>query len=192
VRNPETSNLEELLDSLENVIQELRVALKGQKSPTYFIDPLTYHIENLSKFFVLTEANLELEHKRHIYANIARFVKEKIYSIDSNLNVYTQALCRLCGETEFQLVDEDKYDEQISKVFEAAKAVIMMIRISYEKTDRADTYNIRTEITTLMPENSNPRATRIEEEASWDNLPSDVRHSFFKEGSASESFQIYP
>ncbi|MBF2090586.1 MAG: hypothetical protein IGR80_09165 [Synechococcales cyanobacterium K44_A2020_017] len=186
------SDLEKLLNSLENIIKEARLAIAKSQPPTHLIESFKSHIDDLAKIFILTESDLELEHKKYIYSNIAKFVKDKIDNQNNSLDVCLKAVYSLCGETDAQLVDIGVYNSQTDQIIAALKAVIMSIRIHYTKTDVVDTYSLQTEIIVLMSRDGNPKITRIEEEVSWDDLPSEVRHSFFKEDRNSVSFQIYP
>ena len=186
------SDLEKLLNSLEDVIKEARLAIAKSQSPTHLIESFKARMDDLAKIFILTESDLELEHKKYIYSNVAKFVKDKIDNQNNNLDTCVKAVYSLCGETDSQLLDTGAHNPKIDELKIALKAVVMSIKIHYGKTDVAEAYNLKTEIITIIPREGNPKITRIEEEISWDDLPSDVRHSFFKEGESSVSFQIYP
>lgn len=103
-----------------------------------------------------------------------------------------KAAYTLCGEVDAPLNGENEVDRAAQKLVDAARKVLLTIKVHYSPIKDSAKYLRKTEIFFAHRHDNKPGVFRISEELLWEKLPPDVREIFIREGREQVSFKIYP
>ncbi len=184
--------LEDALEALEFAIKGFRQSLRANLPFSQLAETFKSQLEKILNLFSDLEQDQELEQKRKVYSNIARFIQEKVDNFQNDLNTCLSAVYFLCKESDPQLLIESTPSTQTQRIIDVARKEIIAIKAQYEQVRESNACKIKTEIFSIKPNENNPKITTIEEAISWDSLPLEVRESFIRDGKDKVCFQIYP
>lgn len=184
--------LENALEALELAVREFRQALRANLPFSQMAESFKFQLEKLLNLFSDLEQDQELEQKRKIYSNVARFLQDRVDKFRNDWNTCLSAVYFLCKENDSRLLIESTPSNQTQRIMAVAKNQILTIKVHYERLRDYNISNLKTEIFSIKTNEDKPRITTIEEEISWDSLPLEVRDSFIRDGKDKVSFQIYP
>ncbi|MBD2208191.1 hypothetical protein H6G33_25475 [Calothrix sp. FACHB-1219] len=142
-------------------------------------------VENLPELFAESETDIDLQEKRKIYLTIAKFLRDKF---QKPLPVSLGATHILCNEPDPRLLLDGVLDGETQQLVESAKEVILTIKVLYEPLQNRS-YNRQIEI--LWLKNDNPKVFKVEEELSWDYLPTDISEKDLHYGAKALTFKLY-
>jgi hypothetical protein len=185
--------LDQSLAGLELAIKEFREILRADRVPLgSSIDPFRQQLENFVAFFASLDQDQELEQRRQILAHVAQFIREKVDRYQNPLNISKNAACFLCKELDPRLQVEPVSGQQTQRLIRATQECLIAVKLHYEKLNDYGSCLRKTEFFFVKASDEKPTMTRVEEEISWESLPSDIRDIFLKQGKNRISFQIYP
>jgi hypothetical protein len=185
--------LDQYLAGMESAIREFREILRADRVPLgSSIAPFRQQLENFVAFFASLDQDQELEQRQQILAHIAQFIREKVDSYQNPLNISKSAACFLCKEFDPRLQIEPFPSQQTQRLIRATQDCLIAVKLHYEKLNDYGFCSRKTEIFFVKANEEKPTLTRVEEEISWESLPSEIRDIFLKQGKNRISFQIYP
>ena len=180
--------LSTLLDALENQVKELKRSLNHKSfSLEDGFGGMQELLRKISRFLGL---DVDLENNRRIYEYIADFLSRKL---DENIDICREATYLLCKENDEFLVTHDFPESEVNKIVLNAKKKLLSIKVHYDWSASSQICHCKTEIFSHDLNNLKPMITRIEEEISWESIPSNVREQFIRNDECELiSFELYP
>lgn len=141
--------------------------------------------ESLPELFAESETDIDLREKRQVYLIIAKFLRD---NYKKPLPVCLGVTHILCDEADPRLLLDGVLDDETKELATSAKEAILTIDVLYEPLPTRS-YNRRIEIVRLK--NDKPTKVKVEEEVSWDYLPTDVREKRLHSGADTLTFKLY-
>jgi hypothetical protein len=185
--------LDQSLAGLELAIREFRELLRSELVPLGgMINPFKQQVENFVAFVASLDHDQEIEQRQQVLYHIAQFIREKVDRYQNPLDTSKSAAYFLCKESDPRLQIEPAPSLQTQRLVLATQACLIAVKVHYERLNDHGSCSRKTEIFFVKANDEKPTLTRVEEEISWESLPSDVRDVFLKQGKSRISFQIYP